>query len=220
MSDKRFFEIKNNTLMNYRMDKFIRKAETVILWMLFGTPLVLICFAAGGFISVVLFDEKHVLAMALGGLAVGIILDAVFLRRPIKNAYRINNKILIALYIFYSIGALGFCMGVPILNFGVGIVAGFYTARKMQCTKADQIQRNRNIKRTAIFSAVSMMAMCCLTGTWALVGGMVGSESELFSFTFTAPIIIAMVIAGGLLLSLLQYYLTTTAAKITFKLSR
>jgi len=208
--------------MNYGMDKLVRKAETVILWMLLGTPLALICFAAGGFISVVLFDEKHVMAMALSGLAVGIILDAVFLRRPIKNAYRINNKILIALYIFYSIGALGFCMGVPILNFGVGIVAGFYTARKMQCTKAGQIQRNRNIKRTAIFSAVIMMAMCCLTGTWALIGGMIGSkfESPLLSFTFTAPIIIAMVIAGGALLSLLQYYLTTTAAKITFKLSR
>ena len=208
--------------MNYRSDEFVRKAETVILWMLFGTPLAVICFVAGGFISVVLFDEKHILAMVLAGLAVGIILDAVFLGRPVKNAYRINNKILIALYIFYSIGALGFCMGVPILNFGVGIVAGFYTAREMQCTKAGRIQRDRNIKRTAIFSAVIMMAMCCLTGIWALVGGMVGSQFECpaLSFTFTAPIIIAMVIAGGVLLSLLQYYLTTTAAKITFKLSR
>ncbi len=203
------------------MDTFVRKAETVILWMLFGTPLALICFVAGGFISVVLFDEKHVLAMALAGLAVGIILDAVFLRRPIKNAYRINNKILIALYIFYSIGALGFCMGVPILNFGVGIVAGFYTARKMQCTKADQIQRDRNIKRTAIFSAVIMMAMCCLTGTWALIGGMIGSkfESPLLSFTFTVPVIVGMVFTGGLILCLLQYWLTSKAAKIVVKLS-
>jgi len=204
------------------MDKFVRKAETVILWMLFGTPLALICFVAGGFISVVMFDEKHVLAMALAGLAVGIILDAVFLRRPIKNAYRINNKILIALYIFYSIGALGFCMGVPILNFGVGIVAGFYTARKMQCTKADQIQCNRNIKRTAIFSAIVMMLMCCLTGTWALVGGMIGYrfESPVLSFTFTVPILVGIVLTGGLILSLLQYWLTSKAANIVVKLSR
>ena len=203
------------------MDKFVRKAETVILWILFGTPLALICFLAGAFISVVLFEEKHVLAMALAGLAVGIILDAVFLRRPVKNAYRINNKILIALYIFYSIGVLGFCMGVPILNFGVGIVAGFYTARKMQCTKADRIQRNRNIKRTAIFSAVIMMAMCCLTGTWALIGGMIGSklESTLLSFTFTVPVIVGMVFMGGLILCLLQYWLTSKADKIVAKLS-
>ena len=159
--------------------------------------------------------------MALAGLAVGIILDAVFLRRPIKKAYRINNKILIALYIFYSIGALGFCMGVPILNFGVGIVAGFYTARKMQCTKAGQIQRNRNIKRTAIFSAIVMMLMCCLTGTWALVGGMIGYrfETPILSFTFTVPAIVGMVLTGGLILSLLQYWLTSKAAKIVVKLS-
>ena len=201
------------------MDKFLRKTETAILWMLFGTPLALICFVAGGYISVVLFDEKHVLAMALAGLAVGITLDAVFLRRPIKNAYRINNKILIALYIFYSIGVLGFCMGVPILNFDVGVAAGFYTARKMQCTKANQIQHNRNIKRTAIFSAVIMMAMCYLTGTWALVGGMIGSrfESPVLSFTFTVPILVGIVLTGGLILSLLQYWLTFMAAKIVAK---
>jgi len=200
----------------------MKKAEAVMLWILFGTPLVLICFIAGGYTSVALFGEKHALSMAMAGVAVGIIGDAVFLRRPIKNAYRINNKILIALYIFYSVGALGFCMGVPLLNFGVGIVAGFYSARKIQCTGAGQIQRDRNIKRVAIFSAVIMMAMCCLTGVWALIGGMVGSEfkSPFISFTFTGPILITIVISGGVLLSLLQYYLTTGAVKITFKLFR
>jgi hypothetical protein len=80
-----------------RMKSGIRKTEKVILWVLFGTPLALICFVSGGFISVLVLNEKHVLAMALTGLAVGIIIDATFLRRPIKNAYRINNKILIAL---------------------------------------------------------------------------------------------------------------------------
>lgn len=137
--------------MNYLMNKFIKKAETVILWMLFGTPLALIGFVAGGFLTAVLTEEKYALAMALVGLAFGIILDVVFLRRPVKNAYRINNKILIALYIFYSIGALGFCMGVPILNFGVGIVAGFYTARKTLMYKSrpdttqPKHQKNRNL---------------------------------------------------------------------------
>lgn len=201
------------------MDKFVRKTEIVMLWILFGTPLALICFVSGGFISVGFFDEKHVLAMALTGLAIGIILNALFLRKSVKNAYQINNKILIALYLFYSIGVLGFCMGVPILNFGVGVFAGIYTARRALRTNAEEQERNQNIKKTALFSAVVMLTMCCLTGAWALVGGMIGSrfETPVVSFTFTIPILVAIVLTGGLILSLLQYCLTSMAAKITAK---
>ena len=80
------------------MNKFVRKAETVILWMLFGTPLALICFVAGGYTSVVLFDEKHVLSMALVGLGVGIILNAVFplclmlIEQPDRSAIRAKTR--------------------------------------------------------------------------------------------------------------------------------
>ena len=128
---------------------------------------------------------------------------------------------LVAIYIFYSIGVLGFCMGVPILNFGVGILAGIYTTRQAFYTNAEEWELRQNIKKVALFSAIVMLMMCCLTGTWALVGGMIGSklESPLLSFTFTVPILVGIVLTGGLILSLLQYWLTSKAAKIVVKLS-
>jgi hypothetical protein len=65
------------------------------------------------------------------------------------------------------------------------------------------------------------MAMCCLTGLLATVGGLVGARFEIpvLSFTFTVPVIIGCVISGGLILCILQYWLTIAAAKITLKLS-
>ena len=132
-----------------------------------------------------------------------------------------NGFVLAAIYIFYSVGVLGFCMGVPILNFGVGILAGIYTARKMHHTNAGEKEARHNIKKTAGFSAIVMMLMCCLTGFWALIGGMIGYrfETPILSFTFTAAILIGIILTGGLILSLLQYWLTAKAAKIVHRIS-
>jgi hypothetical protein len=158
--------------------------------------------------------------LALAALITGLMIDVIFLRRWVRNAYQFNNKILAGIYIFYSVVALGICMGVPLLNFGVGILAGIYITRRLYYTSAEQDTRKASIKKTALFSAAVIMAMCCLTGTWALVGGMIGSrfESPIVSFTFTAPLLVATILAGGLFLSALQYCLTLASAKLAIKI--
>jgi len=200
-------EIKNN------------KTESFVIGCILGAVPALFCFVTAWFVSAALLDERVVPIVALSGLGAGIIIDIAFLKQWVKKAYQLNSKILAAIYIFYSIGVLGFCMGLPILNFGVGIIAGIYTARKMHHINIDEKEYGRNIKKTALFSAVVMMLMCCLTGAWALVGSMIGSrfESPVLSFTFTVPILVGIVLTGGLVLSLLQYWLTVMAAKITTK---
>jgi len=197
----------------------MRKIESFMVGLFLGAIPVLFCFLIACLIHIVLFEEKAIPMWVLSGPGVGILIDAVFLKRWIKKAYQLSNKVLAAIYIFYSVGVLGFCMGVPILNFGVGVIAGIYTARKLYYIKPGKEVCVQSIKKTAVFSAAVMMAMCCLTGSWALVGGMVGArfESSVLSFTFTVPIIVGMVLTGGLLLCLLQYWLTSKAAKITLK---
>lgn len=195
------------------------KIESFIIGCVLGTVPVMFCFVTAWFVSAVLLYEKVVPTVALSGLGVGTIIDIVFLKRWVKKAYQLNNKVLVTIYIFYSIGMLGFCMGVPILNFGVGILAGIYTARRAFNTNAEEQERNQNIRKTSLFSAVVIFVMCCITGAWALVGGMIGSnfENPILSFTFTVPILVTIVLTGGLILSLLQYCLTSMAAKITAK---
>ncbi len=200
----------------------MRKIEAVVLGMLFGAVPVILCLLLVVIIGLSAdWTGDEFGPYALAALGAGLVINIIFLKKWVKAAYRLNNKFLGAIYVFYSIGALGFGMGVPIFNFAVGLTAGVYTARKMHHIQADDDERGRNIKKTARFTAVVLMAMCCLTGFWAIIGGLVGARFELpvLSFTFTGPIIIGCVIFGGLILCTLQYWLATAAAKITLKLS-
>ena len=124
------------------------KLESFIIGCVLGAVPVMFCFVTAWFASAILLDEKVVPTIALSGLGVGMVIDVFFLKRWIKKAYQLNNKVLVAIYIFYSIGVLGFYMGVPILNFGVGILAGIYTARRAFNTNAEEQERSHNIKKT------------------------------------------------------------------------
>ena len=196
------------------------KVESLILGMFFGFLPVLFCVAAAGFANVVFLEEKGIGYWALGGLCVGLIIDVMFVKSWVKRAYQMNSKILAVLYIFYSIGVLGFCMGIPILEFPLGMAAGAYAARKMYHTKAGPEEFERSVKKMSIFAAAVMVLICCLITLWAIAGEMIGYrvETPYLSFTFTVPIFSAVVLIGGAGLVLLQYWLTRTAAKVTFKL--
>jgi hypothetical protein len=152
----------------------------------------------------------------------GVAIDIVFLRKWVRNAYQINTKILAAIYIFYAVVAIGMCMGIPIFHFVMCVTAGIYIARKMLLAEADEQNRRQAFKRMARFCAAVMALICCLMTLWAIAGKMIGHELEtpLLTFTLTVPIFFAVVFTGGAVLVLAQYWLTGTAAKVTFRLSR
>ena len=131
-----------------------------------------------------------------------------------------SNRVLAAIYIFYSIGVLGFCMGIPILEFPLGMAAGAYAARKIYHTNGGTEEFKRNVKRVSIFVAAVMVLICCLMALWAIAGQMIGADIQLpyLSFTLTLPLFFAVVITGGAILVLLQYWLTSISAKVVFRL--
>lgn len=204
------------------MGKFMRIIEVAILGMFFGFLPVLFCVAAAGFANVVFLEEKGIGYWALGGLCVGLIIDVMFVKSWINRAYQMNGKILAGIYIFYSVFALGLGMGVPIFNFVLCIAAGLYIARKMHFAEAEEQARKQAFKRMARFCAGVMVLICCLIMLWAIAGQMIGYrvETPLVSFTLTVPIFFAVVLTGGSFLVLLQYWLTSAAAKVAFRLSR
>ena len=172
--------------------------------------------------NIVLLQEKGIAYWALGGLCVGLIIDAVFVKSWVKRAYQMSSKILAGLYIFYSVGVLGFCMGIPILEFPLGIAAGAYAARKIYHTNAGPQEFKRVVKRVSVFCAAVMVLICSLMVLWATLGKVPGLrvETPWLSFTFTVPIFSAVVLIGGTGLVLLQYWLARAAARATLKLSR
>jgi hypothetical protein len=188
--------------------------------MFFGFGPIVFCFLATVVIASVFFGKEALGPWVLWSLVPAIIIDAMFLKKWVRRAYQINNKMLAGIYLFYSVVALGLGMGVPILNFVLGIMAGVYAARRMRLTGADEQRRKQNFRKTAMFCAAVMALMCCLITLWAIAGRMIGArfETPYLSFTFTVPIFIAVVLTGGAILVLLQYWLTTIATKVTIKL--
>ena len=201
------------------MGKLLRIIESLILAVFFGFLPVLLCVAAAGFVNVIFLEEKGIAYLALAGLVVGLIIDTIFVRSWVKKAYQMNNKILAVIYLFYSVLALGMAMGVPIFNFTLGIAAGVYAARKMHVLGYDEEKRNQAVKKMALFCAAVMVLICCLITLWAIAGQMIGYrfETPIVSFTFTVPIFFAVVLTGGAMLVLLQYWLTRLAARVTYK---
>jgi hypothetical protein len=202
------------------MIKILRLIEILALALFFGFPPVLLCVVAAGFVNVIFLEEKGIAYWALGGLIVGLIIDCLFVKSCITKAYQMNSKILAALYIFYSIGVLGFCMGIPILEFPLGMAAGAYAARKIYHTKAGPEEFERSVKKMSIFAAAVMVLICCLMALWAIAGQMLGADIQLphLSFTLTLPLFVAVVLTGGAILVLLQYWLTSISAKVAFRL--
>lgn len=193
------------------------KFESFILGIFFGAVAPVFCLLTTLVVASIFFDTKTIGPWVLWLLVPGVVINIFFLKKWVRQAYQLNNKILAAIYIFYSVVALGMGMGVPIFNFALGIAAGIYSARRMHFAGADEEKRNKDFKKTAVFCAVVMVLMCCLITLWAVVGKMIGYrfETPVLSFTFTVPIFWTVVFTGGVMLVLLQYWLTSTAAKVT-----
>ncbi|NIP28039.1 MAG: hypothetical protein GWN94_24770 [Phycisphaerae bacterium] len=204
------------------LTKILRLIEILALALFFGFIPLIICLAATVLFVGMVFGTEGLGPWTLWSLLPGLAIDIVFLRKWVRNAYQINTKILAAIYIFYAVVAIGMCMGIPIFHFVMCITAGIYIARKMLLTKSDEQNRMRAFKRMARFCAAVMALICCLMTLWAIVGQMIGEEVEtpLLTLTFTVPIFFAVVLTGGAVLVLAQYWLTATAAKVTFWLLR
>jgi hypothetical protein len=206
------------------MGRFITTAlkavELLVLSVFFGLVPV-----AGIFIAVVLFaaivlGKESLGPWVLWSLMPGVLIDVLFLKRWVKNAYKMSIKVLGALYIFHSVCALGLFMGVPIGDVFLGILVGIYSARRLSSNTGNSTNPKVYFQKAAIFSAAVMVVVCILLTLWAIAGRVQSStfQTPLISFTFTWPIFLAAVVAGGAFLVLLQYWLTMRVAEVTFNL--
>ncbi len=201
------------------MGKIAKAVELLILGIFFGIVPIAAIFIATVLFTAIVFGKETLGPWILWSLLPGLFIDILFLKGWVKNAYTMSNRAIGAVYIFYSVCALGFFMGVPIGDILLGIFAGVYAARKMHFTIADEERRNQYFRNTAKFAAAVMILICCLITLWALAGKMTSYrlETPFLSFTFTVPIFFAIVLAGGTFLVLLQYWLTRISTNITYK---
>ena len=192
--------------------------EKAFLLLVFGgiAPIgFLLCGWWGAFLYA---PESLIPYFALGGLAIGLLLDVLFLRRWLQMAYRFHPVTLVAIYLYYSVGMFGFFMGVPLFNTLLGPLAGFYTGRRIRIT--NPADRKAIILRVSLFTAF-VLALACLAAILlaaaeptlaANIHGMVLDMTQL-NINLDNHTILAISSVAGIGLVIAEYYLTSLVIK-------
>ena len=198
----------------------MRKLETFVIGLIFGAVPVIVCFMTGWWSSIPLLPEPLVFVGALAGLITGILVDVLFLKRWIQRAYSLSPVVWVGIYLFYSAGLFGMFMGVPVFNVGLAIPAGFFIGAYLvhqgaQLPQVQETARHSSIVTTGILALIcGASAFVALSDpyTAANLEGMLG-----LSFTITPSMIIGLIVSGGSLLLVLQWWLTTKSVKLTYR---
>jgi hypothetical protein len=160
-------------------------------------------------------DGPWIMWCALGGIVLGVILDATVLRRWTLSLFDLSMPALVGVALFYSVGIYGMFMGMPAVNLLVGVAGGYVVGRRavLHGESADGASVER--RRVSAAASVLMALLCCATAWLALsdpytagdVRGMLG-----LGFTPSRMQLWTLSIVGGLALVAMEYALTTVAA--------
>jgi hypothetical protein len=198
------------------------KTDRIFFNFLFGLVLPLFGFEVAVWIAFVSSSpEKTIFTAALLGFSVGLTVSLLvrFILKP--DVYKLPIPVLILIYLFYNICILGFFMGVPVFNLAAGALAGYYWVKRI--SNRNELNNNRrDVHRISIFTSSVTALVCISSALIALLSkstpedlrGMFHINSEI-----TRPLLVSLIIIGGIMLVALQYYLTRFIMVKTLKVT-
>ena len=95
-----------------------------------------------------------VIAAAISGLGVGIVLDLLLLRKWIGRFYTASLWFLAAVYGALCVVAVASFMGLPIGTFALGLLAGVYAGRREHHALSEGAAVRRGLRRAALFAGL------------------------------------------------------------------
>jgi len=172
--------------------------------------------------GVVSIPESGIAAAAFAGLGLGILLDILCLKNWITRFYSLDVKLTVLAYLFWSAMAVAFFMGLPLGNIALGTLAGFYLGRKQYHARASRNLFARSARNVSIFTALVTGAEALPIGIMALreqtVVAALRAIVGLDRFVTTGLMGMGLVGTGCLVLMVVQFWCTRTAAALAFRL--
>ena len=203
------------------------KIEAAIVALCLGLLAPLLLFFASWWTSVFVLPERAIPAAALSGLALGLLLDLLFLKHWVRRVYRFPAGLLVAAYLFSSLIVFAVSMGVPVLNAGLGIAAGAYVGRKLRHAGALREEFRAGARRASVFATAVIALICALSATIALMSPSTPSDVQRmfqlllpWQLPVTRSMILGLILLGGSALIVLEYWLTMAAALAAFRLGK
>ncbi len=196
----------------------MKKIDRLIFGIALGSVLPLMMFmislAAGYYIPI---DEKYMPFITAAAILTGLILDLLFLKKLLSGLFEMPLLLPSMIYIFFNVIVYGAFMGMPVFNAFMGIIAGYYIGRKILISKIKSPQKEILRRKVFRFSGLIMIMLCISSAFLALNEKTIGEELQgmlRLGFTPTRRMIIAGIISGGILLIIIQYFLTRIALNI------
>jgi hypothetical protein len=151
----------------------MNKFENTIVGILLGGACAWLSFVACWWMAAMVhmytggISVKMVVAAALTGLLIGIILDVLFLRRWIRNFYAARLWLLAIVYGALCVVAVASFMGLPVGTFALGLLAGGYAGRRQIHNPSIDIP-GHGLHKVAFFAALMTAGAALPIGLLAL----------------------------------------------------
>jgi hypothetical protein len=194
------------------------KFDRLLFNVLFGITMPLFCFILSWWGTFIFTgDQKTIIIASLSGLGIGIIISLLIKLTRKPDIYGLPIPVLIMIYLFYNALLFAMFMGIPFFHLFPGIIAGYYWAKYMILHKEPK-NYDTEIRRIQVFCSIIIGLVCIASASVALLSKSTASElKHMFHLPFeiTRPLLIVFVIAGGLLMIVIQYLLVKVTMKST-----
>jgi hypothetical protein len=202
------------------LSSVLRKLEAPMLAFVLGAIPPITGLLAGWWGSLPWNSETWIFRCALAGLAAGLLVDAVFVKKLVQRRYALPWIVWLGIFVFYSVGMFGFFMGVPAFNVALALPAGLVVGGKLAASDCDPDRGRRVIRRACIITTVVLAAICTASATIALLSPSTASDLERMlnlGFRVTTVHLVSLIIVGGGALLALQWTLTAFVARRTWQ---
>jgi hypothetical protein len=185
--------------------------ERLIFKVLFGMVIPVFCFLFFWWTTLLFTrNEKTIAIVSLSGLCLGLIIDFLIYYFFKPDIFKLSKPILIIIYLFYNAWLFGFFMGVPVFHLAFGIIAGFYWMKRL-IYQNEIKDYKREIYRTSLFTSIVIGVVCLSSAVIALISKSTPADLKgmlHLPFEISQTILLCIIIVGGLILIIGQYYLT------------
>ncbi len=208
--------MKNKKPSYKTLDELLVRMERLFLSVVIGLVLPIALGLAGWWGSIPFVPENLILYFALGGVLVGILLDLIFLRRWTSSALSVSMGWPVAVFLFYSVCVFGFFMGVPILNFALGAIWGYYIGMRLRAGKLGKPAIQERARKSGVFASIVMAVACAAAMTIAFLDPYLEANIQgMFNLAqpIGRPLILALSAFGGVILVVLEYVITRKVVK-------
>jgi hypothetical protein len=198
------------------------KIDKIVFGAILGIMIPAICSMITFLIGFYEFEEKYIPYFFIAGLVAGLVVDILLLKKLLNDLFDLPLWIIACTFILCNILIYGFFMGFPVFNLLTGIVAGYYSGRRIIAGNILTPRRENFIGKVLLFSVLVMIFICFSSAFLALSEKTIGEElSGMLGLSFVPGkgLIIAGIIAGGLVLIGLQYMLTRLVLYKTIEFS-